>query len=77
MKDACARLFLIETYMNTTKLKRFGNKDLSILLILVPGIEKFIKKNGSLHPNDFADKLNDFVGKWIIEMSNICERSKK
>lgn len=72
MRRDCKKLIFMESYVNDNKIRHFSNKDLPMLLVIVPGIENFIKRNINLNNAEFSDKLDNFVVKWITRISDKC-----
>jgi len=66
-------LLALEHYMDSARIKKFGKKDLNILLVLVPEMESFVKSKRNQVTNSDID---DFVTTWIIKNSKKPTKSR-
>lgn len=66
-------LLALEHYIDSSRIKRFGKKDLNILLVLIPEMESFVKLKKTQITNSDID---DFVTEWIIKTSKKPSKSR-
>ena len=59
-------LLALEHYIDSARIKKFGKKDLDILMVIIPEMESFLKsKKYQVNNSD----IDDFVSEWIIKNS--------
>ena len=63
------KLKILDDYAFDNKVKQFDQKDLAILLLIVPGTEILVKKNKHIEPEKFSELLNKHAVDWIVKIS--------
>ena len=59
-------LIALEYYIDYNRIKKFGKKDLDILLVLIPEMLSFLKTKKFQINNS---EIDEFVTQWIIKNS--------